>query len=161
MQAIAALASVLLTALVIFGLVRDPAEPPPASPSREPGQSMPAVGRVTLETVVTSPTEVSAEGSYENLAAERETVLFIGQPQGEEDGQWLPVEASMFPSVSGAAGTQSGRWTAARPAVSGRYLWYAVIAPDVPGAGGTLDDLRARGPDSGYVTARSEPEVTD
>ncbi len=115
---------------------------------------------MTLEIVLTSPEEVSAEGRFENIDPGRETVLFIGQPADDPSATWLPVEAELFPESRATLGT-IGRWRAVRPGVSGRYRWYAVVAPAVPGAGGSLEDLSQRGPASDHVRAASEPALTE
>lgn len=161
-QAVAAICGVALTALVVFGLVRDPKAPtpPPASPAG--GSPAALAPKVTLETIEIGET-VRATGTYEALDPTREGVLLIGQPSEGQDGDWLPVLASLIPSTGETvAGRQSGRWEAVRPDYpGGRYTWYAVAAPASAGAGDPYADIRANGPDSDLVLARSEPRTTD
>lgn len=167
LQAIAALAGVLLSALVIFGIVRQPTGTPGGGQPTQPAATAPgaaatsvAQGRVTLVSVVTAPTEVRADGTFQNLAAGREVVVLIGQPIEDETAEWLPAIAALHPDAQEAS-LQSGRWEAVRPAAGGRYRWYAVIAPYAPGAQDPFADLRAEGPDADLVVAASEPLTTD
>lgn len=165
LQALAALAGVLLSALVIFGIVRQPSDAPPGGGQTQPpatgvGATSEAQGRVTLVSVVTAPSEVRADGTFQNLAAGREVVVLIGQPIEDTDAEWLPAIASLHPDGDGAS-LHSGRWDAARPAAAGRHRWYAVIAPYAPGAQDPFQALRANGPDADLVVAVSDPFTTD
>jgi hypothetical protein len=145
----------LLALLVVAVLLRPPGAIDPGETSSPTTPS----GTVTLDSVITEPSGVRAEGSYTNLRVGRDGVLFIGQPV-DASASWLPVWATLLPS-SQSAGLESGRWQAVRPAVEGGFRWYAVMGPASSGAGPVLADIREQGPESALILARSEPKTTD
>lgn len=157
LQGIAALAGVVLTAAGLFGIAGLNSAPG-ASPSA--ASQAPPMPLVTLDSVTTDANQVIGAGSYVGLHPDRNAVLFIGQPS-EGDAQWLPVVAVLTATSTADDGTQRGEWEAIRPAVAGRYTWYAVMGPRQSGADDPYADLRARGPDSEIIDAASEPVTTE
>ena len=153
MQAIAALAGVVLTGLGVFGLAGgggdDGGTPTPASSATSVDAS------VSLHTVTTDQGEVVGLGSFTGLDPATDAVLFIGQP-AEGDADWLPVVATTTVASVNADGSQDGDWQATRPGVDGRFTWYAVVGPRVSGAEDPYGDLRANGPEADLIRAVSE-----
>lgn len=158
MQGFAAIAGVLLTALGVFGLVGNGNGDPEVSSS--PAASTPgAVPSVSLRLVTTDGGEIVGLGTFQDLDPATDAILFIGQPEGG-DSEWLPVVASTTPTNTTPDGRQDGDWRAVRPAVDGRYTWYAVVGPRVAGADDFLDDLRDNGPEADLARAVSGPFTT-
>ncbi|HUG47829.1 MAG TPA: hypothetical protein VMP67_05395 [Candidatus Limnocylindria bacterium] len=159
LQAVAAVAGVLLTALIAFGILRNPDGPPPPPPPPATADARPLV---SLESVVSGQGEVRGSGAYQNLDPETQGVLFIGQPVDASGADWLPVVANLATDGVASSGPRNGRWEAVRPGVpSEPYRWYAVVAPASAGAGDVYEDLRANGPESEFVLAASDEQATD
>ena len=157
MQAVAAIAGVLLTALVVLGIVQNRDDPTAAATPVPP----PAQASVTLEVVTTGPSEVRGNGSYAELDPRSQVVLFMGRPLDVAEAEWIPVPAALAPQ-SEVDGRSAGHWEATWPgAPEGRWQWFALVAPAAAGAGDAYADLRRNGPDSDLALARSEPQSTD
>jgi hypothetical protein len=160
LQAVTGVVAVLLTALALFGIVRGP-DAAPTTPTGPGGTIGASAAAVTLRTVVTAGTEIHGTGDFSDLDPGSEAILFIGQPAAAAKGDWLPVVASLSFDTPEPAGRKSGHWLGVRPVPPAQpYVWYAVIAPRADGAGDGYADLRANGPASGLVKAKSEPQTT-
>lgn len=165
LQALAAVAAVVVSAAALV-VTANPAPQATATPPTQPTPSQPeptAEPRVTLETVLTSATEVRASGAFEGLNPESQAVIFIGQPVADASATWLPVVATTVPATTAPNGTANGAWEAVRPGVGDEpYQWYAVIGPrGALGLADTDTDLRRNGPDSRFVISASQLVTTD
>jgi hypothetical protein len=145
LSALAALFGTLLAAAVAFGWLTHPTSPP--SSVSDP--------RVTLESVLTSPVDITGSGSFADIDPITQEVLFVGRSAAAATtDSWLSIEATMDASSTSGA-LQSGHWRAVRPSPPAEpFRWYAILWPTSAAANGT-DDLRRNGPSSQFVVATS------